>query len=139
MQENSWGTPFCANTCGACICTRAKKGQYFWGTLFQIVCQILEGIHFGVNTGAACTRSPCEHRNMLLASFSRMLNSTQIRGVPKSEFSGSRKRGEVRGEKWWESEQGLKGKGGVKTREKGWKERGPKAHSKNSEFGTPMI
>ena len=24
-------------------------------------------------------------------------------------------------------------------REKGWEERGPKAHSKNSDFGTPMI
>ena len=24
-------------------------------------------------------------------------------------------------------------------REKGWKERGPKAHSKNSDFGTPLI
>ena len=24
-------------------------------------------------------------------------------------------------------------------REKGWEEKGPKAHSKNSDFGTPMI
>ena len=24
-------------------------------------------------------------------------------------------------------------------REKGWEERGPKAHSKNSDFGTPLI
>ena len=28
---------------------------------------------------------------------------------------------------------------GGKMREKGWEERGPKAHSKNSDFGTPMI
>ena len=40
-------------------------------------------------------------------------------------------------EKWWESPQGLKGKG--KMREKRWEERGPKAHSKNSDFGTPLI
>ena len=36
------------------------------------------------------------------------------------------------------SEQGLKGKGG-EMRGKGWEERGPKAHSKNSDFGTPLI
>ena len=36
-------------------------------------------------------------------------------------------------------EGGLEGgkKGGK--REKGWEERGPKAHSKNSDFGTPLI
>ena len=48
-------------------------------------------------------------------------------------------KGEVKREKWWESEQGLKGKEGGKMREKGWEERGPKAHSKNSDFGTPLI
>ena len=37
-----------------------------------------------------------------------------------------------------ESEQGLKGKGG-EIRERGWEERAPKAHFKNSDFGTPMI
>ena len=37
------------------------------------------------------------------------------------------------------SEQGLKGKEGGKRREKGWEERAPKAHSKNSDFGTPML
>ena len=45
--------------------------------------------------------------------------------------------GRRRGEKWWESEQGLNGKEGGKMREKGWLERGPKAHSKNSGFGIP--
>ena len=39
-----------------------------------------------------------------------------IRGVSKSEFSGSQKKGGIKGavkrEKWWESEQGLKGKEG---------------------------
>ena len=39
----------------------------------------------------------------------------------------------------WESEQGLKGKEGGKMRGKGWEERGPKRHSKNSDFGTPLI
>ena len=29
-----------------------------------------------------------------------------------------------------------RGKGGEEMREKGWEERGPKAHSKNSDFGT---
>ena len=42
-------------------------------------------------------------------------------------------------EKWWETEEALKGKEGGKMREKGLEERGPKAHSKNSDFGTPMI
>ena len=41
-------------------------------------------------------------------------------------------------EKWWESEQGLKGNEGG-NEEKGWEKRGPKALSKNSDFGTPMI
>ena len=35
--------------------------------------------------------------------------------------------------------QGLKGKEGRRMREKGWEERGPKANSRNSGFGTPMI
>ena len=47
--------------------------------------------------------------------------------------------GRERGEKWWKSEQGLKGKEGGKMRGKGWEERGPKRHSKNSDFGTPLI
>ena len=34
---------------------------------------------------------------------------------------------------------GPEGKEGEKMREKGWEERGPKAHSKNSDFGTPVI
>ena len=38
-----------------------------------------------------------------------------------------------RGE-WWESEQALKGKEWGEMREKGWEERGPKAHSKNSDL-----
>ena len=38
-----------------------------------------------------------------------------------------------------ESEQDLKGKEGGKMRENGWEERGPKAHSRNSDLGTPMI
>ena len=35
--------------------------------------------------------------------------------------------------------QGLKGKEGGRMREKWWEERGPKAHLKNSDFGTLMI
>ena len=46
----------------------------------------------------------------------RTLKSTQIRGVPKSDFCGSQKRGDEGGgedgEKWWESEQGPKGERG---------------------------
>ena len=38
---------------------------------------------------------------------------------------------------WSESEQVLKGKEGGKMREYRWEERGPKAHSKNFDFGTP--
>ena len=34
---------------------------------------------------------------------------------------------------------GPEGERGEKMREKGWEERGPKAHSKNSDFGTPLI
>ena len=44
-----------------------------------------------------------------------------------------------RGAKWWESEQGLKGKEEGKMRETGWEDRGPKADSKNSDFGTPLM
>ena len=65
-----------------------------------------------------------------------------LRGVPKSEFSGSQKTGDKGGggegrSAWRESEQGLKGKEGGKLREKGWEERVLEAHSKNSGFGTP--
>ena len=42
-------------------------------------------------------------------------------------------------EKWCENAQGLKGKEGGEMRENGWEERGPKAHSKNSDFSTPLI
>ena len=46
-------------------------------------------------------------------------------------------KGEVkRGEVECENAQGLKGKEGGEMREKGWDERGPKAHSKNSDFST---
>ena len=34
--------------------------------------------------------------------------------------------------------QGLKGKEGGRKREKGWEERGPKAHLKNSDFDAPV-
>ena len=34
---------------------------------------------------------------------------------------------------------GPEGERGGKMREKGWQERGPKAHSKNSDFGTLLI
>ena len=34
---------------------------------------------------------------------------------------------------------GLEGERGVRMREKGGKKRGTKAHSKNSDIGTPMI
>ena len=80
-------------------------------------------------------------------SLSHFICFTKER-VPKSEgylnrsFPGvekGRKRGEKRGGKWWESEQGLKGKEGGKMRGKGWEQRGPKRHSKNSDFSTPLI
>ena len=44
------------------------------------------------------------------------------------------KRGEVVGEC-----AGPEGERGGKMRLKGWEERRPKAHSKNSDFGTPLI
>ena len=61
-----------------------------------------------------------------------------LKRVPKSEGHLNRsfpgvKKGVSKG---GGSEQGLKGKEGGKMREKGWEERGPKAHSKNSDFGT---
>ena len=34
---------------------------------------------------------------------------------------------------------GPEGERGGEMREKGWEERGPKAHSKNSDFSTPLI
>ena len=34
---------------------------------------------------------------------------------------------------------GPEGERGGKMREKGWEERGLKVHSKNSDFGTPLI
>ena len=55
-------------------------------------------------------------------------------GVKKGGVKGEVKRGEV-----VESEQGLKGKEGGEMREKGRAERVPKAHSKNSDLGTPLI
>ena len=34
---------------------------------------------------------------------------------------------------------GPEGERGGRNEEKGWEERGPKAHSKNSDFSTPLI
>ena len=56
--------------------------------------------------------------------------------MPKSEgakggIKGEVKRGEVVGERT-----GPEGERGGQMREKGWEERGPKARSKNSDFGT---
>ena len=50
------------------------------------------------------------------------------------ELKGEVKRGEVVGERT-----GPEGERWGKTREKKWEERGPKAHSKISDFGTLMI
>ena len=57
----------------------------------------------------------------------------------KSKFSGSRNTGDKGGGEEERSEQALKGKEGGKMREKGWEERAPKAPSKNTDFGIPMI
>ena len=42
----SWGINFFANTCGACIRTRANTGKYFWGGISRVFRQILRGIHW---------------------------------------------------------------------------------------------
>ena len=62
--------------------------------------------------------------------------------VPIPEFSGSQKwgiEGEVKRGKGVGEGTGPEGERGGKNEEKGWEERGPKAHSKNSDFGTPVI
>ena len=53
--------------------------------------------------------------------------STQIRGVPKSVFSGSQFRGDNGG-----GEEG-------RSRKKGGRKWGPKAQSRSSDSGTPII
>ena len=62
--------------------------------------------------------------------------------MPKSEFSRSKKRGNKGGGGEGRSgdrvNRAWRGKRG-KMREKGWEERGPKAQSKNSDFGTLLI
>ena len=58
-------------------------------------------------------------------------------GVKKGGIKGEVKRGGVVGE--WTGPEGQSLFSGGKTREKGCEERGPKAHSKNSDFGTLLI
>ena len=43
--KHSWGINFYANTCGACIRTRANTGKYFRGGISRVLCQTLRGIH----------------------------------------------------------------------------------------------
>ena len=43
--KKSWGINSCANTCGACIRTRANTGKYFRGGISRVFCQILRGVH----------------------------------------------------------------------------------------------
>ena len=45
--KNSWGINFSANTCGACIRTRANTGKYFRGVIFCILAKILREIISG--------------------------------------------------------------------------------------------
>ena len=59
-RKKPWGINFCANTCGACIRTRANTGKYIWGGISRALCQILRGSHcksFGPNTCRACIRT----------------------------------------------------------------------------------
>ena len=64
--------------------------------------------------------------------------------MPKSQgylisvFRESKKGGIKRGKGAREGT-GSEGEGGGENDGKGWEERGPKAHSKKSDFGTPMI
>ena len=39
--KTSWGINFCANTCGACIRTRANTGKYCRGIIFRILARFL--------------------------------------------------------------------------------------------------
>ena len=42
-RKNYWGIHLCANTCRACIRTRANTGKYFREMIFRMFCQILGG------------------------------------------------------------------------------------------------
>ena len=66
--------------------------------------------------------------------------SAYIIVAPNSEFAGSQKggiKGEVKRGKGVREGTGLEGeeRGGTNEGKRGWEERGPKAHSKDSDFG----
>ena len=42
--KKSWGINFCANTCGACIRTRANTGKYSWQIIYVLV--LRQGLYF---------------------------------------------------------------------------------------------
>ena len=66
--KNSWGINFCANTCGACIRTRAHTGKYFRGGISRVLCQILRGIH-SVRIDAAPVFAPARIQQIFLANY----------------------------------------------------------------------
>ena len=84
---------------------------------------------------------------------SPMVGSTLTSRVPSSaplhegrlnqSFWGVKKGGDKGGEEGKRGmrggEKGHKGKEGVRMRGKEWEERGPNEHSRNSDFGIPMI
>ena len=81
-------------------------------------------------------------------SYRRIASSAGHQRVPKSEaylnqtFPGAKKggvEGEVQSREVVGESTGPEGERVGKMREKSWQERGPKAHSKNSDFGTPLI
>ena len=47
IKKKSWGIHFSANTCGACICTRANTGKYFRGVMFCTLAKFLREIMLG--------------------------------------------------------------------------------------------
>ena len=82
-----------------------------------------------------------KHPFAKLEYISRTLKSSLIIGVPTSEFSGSSETGGIKGEakrgKGVREGAGPEGERGGKVEGKGVG--GPKAHSKNSDFGILMI
>ena len=66
--KKSWGINFCANTCGACIRTRANTGKCFRRGISRVFCQNLRGIH-SVRIHAAPVFALREYRKIFLANY----------------------------------------------------------------------
>ena len=67
--KNSWRINFCANTCGACIRTRANTRFFLFEELFPEYCGKFLGEFIRCEYMPRLCSHPCEYRNIFLVNY----------------------------------------------------------------------